>query len=316
MTLVLTDTPAQEFPVPLVCPVCRGALRLEADALKCARCQRGYTFCNGFADLIHGGRFDDPTGEEQLRYEEECNFDTTRNYLLPLFARWWPRASESVDGPQPPRLLSLGCGTGIDIDVLTDSGYDAVGIDCGNRTNAWTKRRHARRLLLANGKHLPFADGSFDGIFCGCVFPHVGVVGDSFDLTPHYAEDRLELAREMARVLKPGGKILVSSPNRRFPCDIFHGRSGGGYKPRPYNPSDPFLLSIADYRRIFREAGCANVQPLPVDGYWGFIRSKHNVKGYLLALPVRFLFWLASRTHFRFLHASPLNPWLVVLIEK
>jgi SAM-dependent methyltransferase len=171
-------------------------------------------------------------------------------------------------------------------------------------------------LLLANGAHLPFADHTFDGIFCGCVFPHVGVVGDSFQVTAQYHRERLGLAREMTRVLKSDGKILVSSPNRLFPFDIFHGRTAGSYKPRPYWPGDPFLLSVADYRRLFQQAGCATAKAQPVQGYWGFVRSRHAIKGRVLGLPIRCLFWLVSREGLRILRGSPLNPWIVVLVEK
>ena len=80
---------------------------------------------------------------------------------------------------------------------------------------------------------------------------------------------------------------MVSSPNRLFLFDIFHGRSPGSYQPRPNWPRDPFLLSVADYRKLFREAGCSTAQAQPVEGYWGFIRSKHSLKGILLGLPVR-----------------------------
>lgn len=307
-----TDVAAR-FPVPLVCPVCREALRVSASSIECEACGREYEYCNGFPDLIYGGRFDDPTGDEQLNYEERCNADTTRNYLLPLFNRWWPAVGS---GNRAPRLLSLGCGTGIDIDILTEAGYDAVGIDCGNRTKMWAGRHETGRLMLANGKYLPFEDGTFDGIFCGCVFPHVGVVGDSFQVAANYGEERLSLAREMARVLKPDGKILVSSPNRHFPFDIFHGRGNGGYRPVRYNSRDPFLLSLSDYRTMFKAAGCAKAELLPVDGYWGFIRSKNSMKGYLLSLPVRLLFRIGSVAGLKALRGSAISPWIVVLIEK
>lgn len=295
----------------VVCPACHGRLVYEPEKMSCAGCGMEFSYCNGFPDLIIGGRFDDPTDEAQLLYEEQSNTDTTKEYLIPTLRKWWPEARKTR-----PRLLSLGCGTGIDIDLLCEEGYDCVGIDCGNRTSTWPRRKHHERLLLANGKHLPFESASFDCIFCGCVFPHVGVVGDSFTVAEHYREDRLGLAREMTRVLRPKGKILVSSPNRFFPFDIFHGRPNGGYKPRPYKPSDPFLLSVNDYRRLFQEAGCRTATAQPVKGYWGFIRSKNSLKGYVMALPVRAMFWLASVGNSTLLRSSPLNPWIVVLIEK
>ena len=36
----------------------------------------------------------------------------------------------------------------------------------------------------------------------------------------------------------------------------------------------------------------------------------------LAGTPVRFVFWLVSRPAFAFLRDSPINPWLVVLMQK
>jgi SAM-dependent methyltransferase len=295
--------------VKLICPQCRAPLTGYESVIACPS-GHTYGFSNGFPDLIIGGRFDDSFDEGQLQYEERFNAYTTENYWVPLFRRLWPESSER------PRVLSLGCGTAADVDTLHESGFDCIGIDCGNRTSAWTHRKHTNKLMLANGKHLPFEDASFDGIFCGCVFPHVGVVGDSSEVTAGYQDERFQLAREMTRVLRPGGKILVSSPNRLFPFDIFHGRPPGCYVPRANWPGDPFLLSSSDYRKLFRRAGCSRVQAQSVKGYWGFLRSRDSVKGRLLSIPVRLAFRIVSIPGLNLLRGSPLTPWIVVMAEK
>ena len=292
----------------LVCPLCHGPLEPLAAALHCRACDRGFPLRDGFPDLVIGERFDDPTSREKMMYEEQSNADLTRNYLLPLFRQLWSRRTP------PPRLLSLGCGSGTDVDLLTSEGFDCVGIDCGNRSQVWERRERKSRFVLANGKHLPFADGSFDGVFCGCVFPHVGVVGDSCQVATDYWQERSCLAREMGRVLRPGGKVIVSSPNRLFPLDLFHGREEGSLRPKWNSPALPFLLSARDYAKLFQPTGLTRMRPLANRNYWGFIRSRHSLKGLILGLPVRALFWTVSE--FNFLRSSPLNPWLVLLLEK
>ena len=296
------------FPVEVVCPACHGDLTANLSGLVCMQCGRQYGLSNTFPDLVIGERFDDQTSLEKILYEERSNADLTLNYFLPLFRKMWANPA------RPPRLLSLGCGSGVDVDLLTEHGFECIGIDCGNRSRVWERRHQKSRLLLANGKHLPFPDCSFDAVFCGCVFPHVGVIGDSSCVSPSYFQERLTLAGEMARVLNEDGKILVSSPNRLFPLDLFHGREEGSLKPKFNRRSNPFLLSMRDYQELFAQVGFGSAQALPPKNYWGFIRSKHSWKGRLLGMPVRSLFWSVSALPF--LRNTMINPWLVLLMER
>ena len=293
----------------LVCPRCRGALAFTPDHIVCRQCGEPYVYRDGFPDLIVGGRFDDDLDESRNAYEEQSNAWLATHYLLPLVRRL-------LAGRGSPRVLSLGCGTGVDIDVLTSAGIDVVGIDCGNRTAVWPRRACADRFCLANGKHLPFEDRSFDVVYSGCVFPHIGVEGDSTRVQPDYLAQRLAIAREMARVLMPRGHIVVSSPNRLFPIDIFHGRTPEHPYPRVNPPWSPFLLSASDYRRMFAAAGCMSSYLLPVTGYWGFIRMKERLQGRLLAFPVETIFRLVSTERLRALRGSPINPWIVLAAQK
>lgn len=299
----------------LVCPLCHDPLVHNQDHFECetrkhAECSGRYNHENGFPDLVIGERFEDASDQECLCYEENSNRYTTENYWIPTFKKLF------ADHKSTPRILSLGCGTGTEVDMLNEAGFDCWGIDNGNRTQVWPNRQAHSKLLLANGMHLPFTEGSFDAVFCGCVFPHVGVVGDSNVVAERGLEDRQRLANEMSRVLKPGGKIVVSSPNRYFLFDIFHGRQPGSYKPVFNPPGSRFLLSVKDYRRMFAKSGCATAQARPITGYWGFIRSKNSLKGLLFGAPVRFVFWLVSLPAFRFLRGTVLPPWIVVEVTK
>lgn len=302
---------AQTMPTGIVavCPRCRGTLDSRSTNIECIRCGSAYSRLNGFPDLIVGGRFDDEADEARSSYETSSNEYLTRNYLLPTFRR-------RLEGIRTPRLLSLGCGVGIDVDLLTEEGWDMAGIDCGNRTVEWPARLNRERLYLANGKALPFEDRTFDLVYCGCVFPHVGVDGDSNRVLADYREQRLQIAREMIRVLKPGGSIMVSSPNRMFPLDLFHGRSADQPLPRWNPPTSHFLLSAGDYRRLFGEAGCSEFELQPVNGYWGFLRKGQSWKGRLVTWPVRSVFNIVSTDAFKFLRGSVISPWLVMMMRR
>ncbi|MFK8031719.1 MAG: class I SAM-dependent methyltransferase [Gammaproteobacteria bacterium] len=312
----ISDTPsASEADLKLVCPLCRDDLIRNEDHIQCSTsthpdCPGTFKLENGFPDLIIGDRFDDASDDTCLCYEENSNRYTTEHYWIPTFKKLFEGLG------RPPRILSLGCGTGTEVDMLNDAGFDCWGIDNGNRTQVWPNRTAHAKLMLANGMHLPFSSGSFDAVFCGCVFPHVGVVGDSNIVAENGLEDRQNLADEMTRVLKTGGKIIVSSPNRYFPFDIFHGRQPGSYKPVFNPPGSRFLFSVGDYSNMFKSSGCSQASARPITGYWGFIRSKNSFKGALFAMPVRFIFWLVSTEPFKFLRRSPLPPWVVVEVTK
>jgi SAM-dependent methyltransferase len=169
---------------------------------------------------------------------------------------------------------------------------------------------------MANGMALPFEDGTFDAVFCGCVFPHVGVVGDSSQVSETGAQQRQRLANEMARVTRKGGYVIACSPNRRFPFDIFHGRKSGSYKPRFNPPWSRFLISTGDFRKMFVKAGCHRVDALPVEGFWGFVTMQKSLKGRMLSWPIRLSFRMASSNAFSFLRSSPFVPWIAVQCQK
>ena len=295
-----------QYPVPVVCPVCRHGLDFGEEQIACSSCRAVFGYEDSFPNLVLGQRFLDDVPDSELASEERSCSRTTTQYWAPLFRTIWP------DQTAPPRILSVGCGVGTDVDELAAAGFDASGIDCGNRTRLWKGRRYPGRLLLANGLHLPFEDQTFDAVFCGCVFPHVGVIGDTFQVAADFNAQRLQLATEIGRVLKPGGRLFAANPNRLCPLDLFHRPKGSSLMPRWNSPSDPFLLSVGDFRKLLAEAGFGSVHSLPPRSYWHFHRTQESWKGRLLAHPLHALFWTNSLTTSHLLRSSAVAPWLVV----
>jgi SAM-dependent methyltransferase len=297
--------------VPLVCPLTRLPLR-EKEGCLLAVDETGteksrWPRENNSWDLVVGQRFDDATDEGCRCYEIESNTYSTEHFWIPRFREHFPDWKS-----KPPKLLAIGCGVGPEVDLLCEAGFACFGVDNGNRSAEWPKCKHSEGLLLANAIHLPFEDQTFDAVFCGCVFPHVGVVGDSNQLAESGLEDRQNLANEMVRVLKKDGLVLACSPNRHFPFDIFHGRQVGTYRPRFNPPGSRFLLSVGDYREMFHHAGCGRVDALPVEGFWGFITMRRSWKGRLLSAPIRGVFSLVSHPLFSFLRGTCMVPWIAI----
>ena len=99
------------------------------------------------------------------------------------------------------RLLDIGTGTGRVLELLAPHYRAALGIDASKAMLALARTRLAKPGLshcavrLADMYRLPLADGSFDTAVLQMVL--------------HYAEDPAGAVAETARVLAPGGRLIV-----------------------------------------------------------------------------------------------------------
>jgi ubiquinone/menaquinone biosynthesis C-methylase UbiE len=113
------------------------------------------------------------------------------------------RALVEVLDPQGARILEVGAGSGRDSLELQRHGAMVAVVDYTPSALHLIRRQQAGDQLLpicGNAFQLPFADGVFDAVF------HQG-------LLEHF-RNPLDMVRENARVLKPGGVLLVDVPQR------------------------------------------------------------------------------------------------------
>ncbi len=101
------------------------------------------------------------------------------------------------------RVLDVGCGVGRLLLRLQGRGCRVFGIDILRR-DLLSARHHlaadpVASLLLGDGGRIPFADAWFDFVTCT-------------ETLEHAADSRLML-RELTRVLRPGGRLVVSVPD-------------------------------------------------------------------------------------------------------
>ncbi len=105
------------------------------------------------------------------------------------------------------RVLDVGCGTGVLAERLNREGYDVTGVDpFRGMLNYMKARQPGLQTVHALGQHLPFVDGVFDLTYCVAVMHHVA---DPIDVH--------NTLKEMARVTRPDGYILVWDHNPRNP---------------------------------------------------------------------------------------------------
>ncbi|MBW1712938.1 MAG: class I SAM-dependent methyltransferase [Deltaproteobacteria bacterium] len=98
------------------------------------------------------------------------------------------------------RLLDVGCGLGYLTQVL-GRGLTAVGLDSDYKSLVLNRRQGAGSFVQGDAAGLPFKEASFDLAVCSEMLEH---------LPPGLDEQCLA---EMARVVKPGGRILITLPS-------------------------------------------------------------------------------------------------------
>jgi ubiquinone/menaquinone biosynthesis C-methylase UbiE len=107
------------------------------------------------------------------------------------------------------RLLDVGCGFGRPaIRFAERTGAEVVGVNVSAGQVATARRLAAEagvperaRFDVADANALPYPDGSFDGVWAVEVLM--------------YLPDRLRALREIARVLRPGGRFVLSDYTER-----------------------------------------------------------------------------------------------------
>lgn len=95
-------------------------------------------------------------------------------------------------------VLDVGCGDGSISERIRLEGNQVTGLDFPEALQA--AARYPKLKTQGGEAHsLPFPDASFDNVFAG-------------EILEHY-EDPEKLVKEWARVLKPGGSLIVTTPD-------------------------------------------------------------------------------------------------------
>ncbi|WP_135466300.1 ArsR/SmtB family transcription factor [Crenalkalicoccus roseus] len=150
--------------------------------------------------------------------------------------------------PRMGRLLDIGTGTGRLLELVAPRVESALGVDASREMLALARARLAERGLAgrcavrqADMYRLPLPDAAFDAV--------------TLQMVLHYAEDPAAALAEAARVLKPGGALLVVdlAPHDRAEVMERHRHRWPGF-------------DDAELAGWLGEAGCALADAITVDG--------------------------------------------------
>ncbi len=265
-----------------VCPICRADLLEGETTWRCSGCDHSYRALRGIPDLRTANDTFLPNQDDwdyALRLNEAYNrldfrglleyyFDLSPEIPLDLRRRqiahiltasgrvrqWRDALGETADGP----ILDLGCGSGSCLSALARNHESLWGIDIALRWLIVARKRldeegvrHVR-LVCGCAERLPIRDGVLSGIMAGDVIEHVA--------------DQAATMAEAHRTLRPGGRVVLASPNRFSLTPEPHvGVWGVGFLPRswmaPYVRRTRGLdfraihtLGYADWTRLLRRS--------------------------------------------------------------
>ena len=127
--------------------------------------------------------------DQELSYNDP-RMDRRRATILECLKRRVPPGSS---------ILDAGCGLGEVLEGMPE-GYRLFGFEYANANVEFSKRRLADRAEIRHGSiyEIPFPDASMDAAMCLEVLEHI--------------EDDARAVRDIARVLKPGGLLIVAVP--------------------------------------------------------------------------------------------------------
>ncbi len=163
---------------------------------------RGTKAESGMHEGGHGGVFRGPLDkgwDDEGVIPEDLSPDT--DYLFTRMTRETLRAVGASPGD---RVLDVGCGRGLDLALQGPKGAVLFGLDGSHvmirkAASTFQERGLPALLVCAAAEGLPFPDATFHKVYCKGAIDHFYDPGRA--------------VREMARVLRPGGRLVISVAN-------------------------------------------------------------------------------------------------------
>lgn len=213
----------------------------------------------------------------------------TNDRLIELFVR-------ATGLPEGSRVADLGCGSGLFAELLRRRGYRVAGVDISSRLVETGLRKYpGLDLSVGDIEHLSFPPESFDGVLLN------GVV--------HHFPDPQPLAKEVFRILRPGGRFMATDPNRMNPfMYLYRDRTSPFYSPIGVTENERPALG----RRIaqsFQEAGFEVVTDHIAGLVYRHVASHRTRR----LLPI---YNFIDGTVFRLGIAKPFRPFVLTVGEK
>ncbi len=160
------------------------------------------------------------------RLESKSNL--SKNNLLEHLVRY-----NLLPGDASQEVLDIGCGAGHGSNMLSKKYKKVYGVDISEEAIEYAKSNWATNnieFVVGSAMDIPFPDSTFDAVSAFEVFEHL--------------TDWRKFLSEIKRVLKPGGVVYISTPNKTL------------YSPgtkKPINPHHVFEMTIPEFKTALNE---------------------------------------------------------------
>ncbi len=160
----------------------------------------------------------------------EDRYRGSRELIRARLQAYQPFIAPLLDMYQPANAIDLGCGRGEWLELLQGAGFAPQGVDMDTSMLAACTERG---LPVVQGDALAHLQSLGDASQC---------IVSGFHIAEHLAFDALEtLVQQALRVLKPGGLLILETPN---PENVVVGTSSFYLDPTHLRPIPPLLLSF------------------------------------------------------------------------
>lgn len=275
------------------CPVCRGESRYLYSSgghrvHRCRGCGLGFVadlptpaeltafYAESYYDVARGADSDAKSDAKSVaRADARTGYHTAYEELEPGLSRMYREFLASVERRSPgkrfERVLDVGCAYGYFLDVAQEQWQptELVGLDVSPEAHRITLRGHVFHSGFVEDVELP--DEHFDLVFMGDAFEHV--------------HDPIRVASKLARVLAPGGVLVLTTVDFDSVLARLLGRRWRLMKP----PEHLFYWNRRSLSRVFGDRGL----DAAFSNYWLYLPKKYVMKQFELQFGFR-PFFLAA----------------------
>jgi len=159
------------------------------------------------------------------------------------------------------KLLDVGCGSGEFINYMNRSSWETIGIDFDEKAVS-AARSKGLNVKLGNLNEQKFPNNNFDAITIAHVIEHI--------------YDPVVLLKECFRILKPGGKLIIATPNNESLGHKYFKENWRGLEP----PRHIHIFSSKSLIRTINKSGFTKFKCFTTSRISRFIyRASKDIQG-------------------------------------